>query len=275
MYGLAGECFNDGPATVLLCVGTNGIANNGGVAAGTPVQTPTNNGNATNLRGVSGLAKNLSSGTVDVATALYAGTALNTNGGVITTNIGVDVANQTAGVANYAIRTGFGHVRFGDHVGVEAEPTTDVGLLVAPTDTTLTNQYAIVGRPTFPTSATNFGIAVYGKVQTVAQPFTMTNSVALYAANPSIGVGATNTNAYGVYVEDITGGGTKNRAIFTAGAAVSEFGGGVIPGNAAAPTCDSAHRGIFWYQPGTAGVKDVVEVCAKDVSNVYAWRSIY
>lgn len=46
-------------------------------------------------------------------------------------------------------------------------------------------------------------------------------------------------------------------------------------GAGTAPTCDAAHRGLFYYQPGAAGVKDVVQVCAKDVSDVYAWRAIY
>jgi hypothetical protein len=254
IIGLAGEGFNAGSGTATLAEGTSGIANCGGVAGGTPVQTPTNNGNCTNLRGVSGLAKNLSIGTVGVATALYAGTALNTNGGSITTNIGVDIANQTVGVTNYAVRTGLGLVKFGDHVGVEATPTTDVGLLVAPTSTTTTNQYAIVGRPTFPTSATNFGIAVYGKVQTVAQSFTMTNAVGLYGANPSKGVGSTVTNAYGIYVEDITAGGTKNRAIFTAGSAISEFDGGVQPA--------STGTAITWFQKATHASLDLASVAS-------------
>lgn len=50
---------------------------------------------------------------------------------------------------------------------------------------------------------------------------------------------------------------------------------GVVPGGSAAPNCDEAHRGIFWYQPGDAGIKDAVEVCAKDEDDVYSWRSIY
>jgi hypothetical protein len=51
--------------------------------------------------------------------------------------------------------------------------------------------------------------------------------------------------------------------------------GGILPGNTTAPTCDASQRGVFWYVPGAAGVKDTVEVCAKDASNVYAWRAIY
>jgi hypothetical protein len=43
----------------------------------------------------------------------------------------------------------------------------------------------------------------------------------------------------------------------------------------AAPTCDAAHRGQFNYVAGGSGVKDIVQVCAKDVANAYAWRTIY
>jgi hypothetical protein len=43
----------------------------------------------------------------------------------------------------------------------------------------------------------------------------------------------------------------------------------------AAPTCDAAHRGQFNYVAGGAAVKDIVQVCGKDASDVYAWRTIY
>ncbi len=41
------------------------------------------------------------------------------------------------------------------------------------------------------------------------------------------------------------------------------------------PTCDATTRGTFWVTQGGAGVQDNVEVCAKDASDVYAWRTIY
>lgn len=41
------------------------------------------------------------------------------------------------------------------------------------------------------------------------------------------------------------------------------------------PSCDSVNRGEFWYTAGGTGVKDAVEVCAKDAANAYAWRTIY
>jgi hypothetical protein len=41
------------------------------------------------------------------------------------------------------------------------------------------------------------------------------------------------------------------------------------------PVCDSTHRGEFFLQQGTPGMKDSVAVCAKDSAGAYAWRTIY
>lgn len=114
LYGGSFEGFNSGSATATLIVGVNASANNGGVAAGDPTQTPTNNGAATNLRAVTGLCNNKSSGVVAAAAALYADGPHNTGGGTITNCYGVFVEDQTAGLTNYAIKTGAGLVSFGD-----------------------------------------------------------------------------------------------------------------------------------------------------------------
>lgn len=55
----------------------------------------------------------------------------------------------------------------------------------------------------------------------------------------------------------------------------SASGGGVQLTTGTRPTCDSTTRFLFWTVAGGTGVKDSVEVCAKDVSNTYAWRTIY
>lgn len=41
------------------------------------------------------------------------------------------------------------------------------------------------------------------------------------------------------------------------------------------PTCVSGIRGKFWMTNGGTGVKDSVEICAKDAADEYAWRTIY
>lgn len=40
-------------------------------------------------------------------------------------------------------------------------------------------------------------------------------------------------------------------------------------------TCDQDHSGTTFYVAGGDGVKDTFSVCAKDASNVWAWRTIY
>lgn len=41
------------------------------------------------------------------------------------------------------------------------------------------------------------------------------------------------------------------------------------------PTCDSTQRFRIWVDAGGAGVKDDAQICAKDASDAYAWRTIY
>jgi hypothetical protein len=41
------------------------------------------------------------------------------------------------------------------------------------------------------------------------------------------------------------------------------------------PTCSVTHRGTFWVMAAAGGLKDTVQVCAKDAGDAYAWRSIY
>ncbi len=55
-----------------------------------------------------------------------------------------------------------------------------------------------------------------------------------------------------------------------------EVNGGVrLSITIAKPACDSTKRGTLWFTQGAAGVKDTLEVCAKDAANAYAWRNIY
>ena len=41
------------------------------------------------------------------------------------------------------------------------------------------------------------------------------------------------------------------------------------------PICDAEARGKIWFVEGDSGVADAFEVCAKDVGDAYAWRTIY
>ncbi len=43
----------------------------------------------------------------------------------------------------------------------------------------------------------------------------------------------------------------------------------------AQPTCTVSTGGFLWYLPGASGVKDTIQVCAKDATNTYSWRTLY
>jgi hypothetical protein len=43
----------------------------------------------------------------------------------------------------------------------------------------------------------------------------------------------------------------------------------------AQPACSSTTGGFMWYIQSGSGVKDSVQVCAKDAGNIYAWRILY
>jgi len=51
--------------------------------------------------------------------------------------------------------------------------------------------------------------------------------------------------------------------------------GGIRLNTGVQPSCNSSTRGTLWFTQGGAGVKDVLEVCAKDATDNYAWRNIW
>ncbi len=76
----------------------------------------------------------------------------------------------------------------------------------------------------------------------------------------------------------LTGGGVAigTSSAPTSSSAALEVNGGVKLNTATAqPTCTSSTRGTFWVVQNSTGVKDTVEVCAKDAGDAYAWRTIY
>lgn len=55
-----------------------------------------------------------------------------------------------------------------------------------------------------------------------------------------------------------------------------EINGGVrLNTDETRPSCDASLRGTLWFTKGGSGVKDVLEICAKDSSDNYDWRIIY
>ena len=41
------------------------------------------------------------------------------------------------------------------------------------------------------------------------------------------------------------------------------------------PACSSTHRGTLWMDYGDTGIKDSLELCAKDANEAYFWRTLY
>lgn len=219
--GASFEAFNDGPATMLLLAGVTADATNGGVAAGVPIQTPTNNGVATNLRGVDAFVRNLSSGTVTTASAFFAETPVNSGGGSITNAIGVNVADQTAGVSNFAIKTGLGLVSFGDattvnstlrttgNVGIGGSaPLAAIGVAVNPTGLTSTSQTGMFVFPSTTSAATVQGTGIQTRAD-VAASTTQALNVGIDIAAPTINGGGVITKWDGLRIEKAPTAGTQ------------------------------------------------------------------
>lgn len=81
--------------------------------------------------------------------------------------------------------------------------------------------------------------------------------------NPFGNIGTVN---YGIYQED------SERNYFEG--TVESVGGLQNKTSGSQPTCDAAHRGMYWEVQGGPGVKDSTQVCHKDAANVYGWEII-
>jgi hypothetical protein len=82
------------------------------------------------------------------------------------------------------------------------------------------------------------------------------------------------TASSGTSVGFYDGGTTKVGSVDSTGKAT--FNGGVLLNTTTAkPSCTATSRGEFWITQGAAGVKDSVEVCAKDAADAYGWRTLY
>lgn len=94
----------------------------------------------------------------------------------------------------------------------------------------------------------------------------------LAVGGASINFHASGTNVMSVTTGNTVGIGTTS---VSSGQKLEINGGLTLSTATAKPTCSSTTRGTFWVTQGAAGVKDSVEVCAKDAANAYAYRTIY
>jgi hypothetical protein len=88
--------------------------------------------------------------------------------------------------------------------------------------------------------------------------------------------------AIGVLIEQPFGTvGTENFGIVQTDAERNTFEGTVesegglkLSTSGSQPTCDAAHRGMFWNIEGGTGVADILQICQKDASDNYVWNTI-
>lgn len=113
---------------------------------------------------------------------------------------------------------------------------------------------------------------------TLSGTASVAKAATVYIVSPPL-VGTTKAS---LYVEDgdtILGATTGSLAVgstsLSSGQKVQVNGGVNLTTATAQPACNATTRGTFWIVQAGAGVKDQVEVCAKDAANVYAWRVIY
>jgi hypothetical protein len=224
-FGGGFEGFNPGPSTALLIGGVQATANNGGVVTGVPLpnQTPTNNGNATNLRAFDGLAKNWSSGTVTNGVAFYAEAPQNTGGGTFTNAYGLFVADMMAATNNFAIKTGVGKVSIGDAAtfnstvsvrrtaGIGNAPLANVGLLVYSPNPALTGtrQLGIQSAIQTTSASTAEGSAIVARADTAAAAYTQALNTGVHVTTPTVGAGSTITEWDGLRIDAAPRAGTK------------------------------------------------------------------
>jgi len=122
---------------------------------------------------------------------------------------------------------------------------------------------------------TTFSSSSYNAIMGVW--LTGANEYDFYCTAGCLTLGKVNPEPVGVpYFHDTKGvGDGTTPPARPAGLGMVTIGGGMRLIGGAPPTCDAVHRGTFWYVPGGTGVKDAVNVCAKDGAGIYEWRVLY
>ena len=78
-----------------------------------------------------------------------------------------------------------------------------------------------------------------------------------------------------VSIDDVVSVGTFGTVNLVAGDALIVRGPIRLTDSGTQPDCILSRRGMIWQEDGANGVKDNVQVCAKDAGDVYAWRVLY
>ncbi len=151
--------------------------------------------------------------------------------------------------------------------------------------------YTPIAGPSGTTPATSYTTADGGVELNGQLRFVGTSGWPLYFGRDGTGQpslqGGDNGGAMGIQRFTLTqnfglASGQQGGFIVTGGAGYAiMYGVGAILLNSSGtkPTCDNTNgpniRGLQWFAQGGAGVADSYQVCAKDASNNYAWRTLY
>ncbi|MDO8619435.1 MAG: hypothetical protein Q7R49_05865 [Candidatus Daviesbacteria bacterium] len=145
--------------------------------------------------------------------------------GVVTNSASLYIeAAATEASNNYALFVDAGTTRLdGTLLGADnwalGSADDSVALAInASSITSTTTQYNLLANATLSSAATAAGIGIQTQVKTAAAAFIMSNAYTFYAQNASAGAGSTITNQYGLYVENMTTGGTADYGVYIAGA---------------------------------------------------------
>lgn len=187
------------------------LTGNYGINMGLLTITPGNNEIAWSISAIPAIATGASN-TITTAYGLQLGLS-KTGSGTITTAYGLYIEGITLAGTNYAIYTNGGKISFGDNVGIGTTPTTDTRLIIGGT---LSSGLYGIRFSGFIIAPANGNVAdgieaTYtvdtGASNTIPSAFSATFGLS------KIGTG-TITGAYGIYINNITVGGT-NYAIYT------------------------------------------------------------
>jgi hypothetical protein len=135
------------------------------------------------------------------------------------------------------------------YMGVGGAGTAGRGVYVTSAALTGTQQHGVSSAPTGSSAATVLIAGYHAAPTTAAASFTVTDLIDFWATNATKGAGSTVTNHYGLYVENISQGGTLNVGvasavssgtgkwnIYASGTAANYFAGQVLIGTTAAKT---------------------------------------
>ena len=204
------------------------------------------------------------------ATKNYVDTRL--PGGVATNSqaCSADATCETNDITASGVGTfnGAGNNYFAGNVGIGVVPSSklDVAGSIYSTDQVTSSTLLVSGNVRFSNLLTcsTLGTDGSGNLQCVANNVTgsgTNGNIVKWTGSNTTGDSIMSESAGNLYVN----GGMQ----LNSGIRINATGG------AGKPACDATIRGTLWFTQGGAGVKDVLEVCAKDATDTYAWRNIW